>query len=766
MTANSVSGVYTVSASASGTNSASFSMTNTSSTGASIAVFSGSGQSATVGTVFTQPLRVKATDSFGNPVAGVTVSFAAPASGAGAAFAGGVLTALTGADGIATSAALTANTIAGGYVITASATGLGSLSFNMVNSAGTAASMSVSSGSGQSSKIGVSFANPLKVLVIDSYGNPVAGKSVTFATPGSGASASFAGGVNTAISDAAGIATSAVITANNTAGNYSVTASATSIANTSFSLTNTVFSVSAFEVIDGASLRFRFNDTIATSGLQINDSYSGSTLTEEADLVVKDSSGAAIRGSMIVSSDLKSLVFVKSGANFSVGTFSIKLRSSANAFRASDGTLLDGNSDGTPGGDYTNSFTVSSTNRTLTIPDVVRGPGQDLRVNPTDNGIPVKIDNGQDIYSFEMSINYDPNLINLSELVVASGLSSNLDITYNVTVPGRIDIVGISPAGLPTGAQTLFFIRGNVPNGALYRTKCSVNVTNLKLFKLDGSNLSVTVDSGLMLNSYAGDVTGDGRYNSLDALRIQRYLVNLDRWFTQYPLVDPVVIADVNGDARVNSLDSLYLQRYLVNVPVSFITAPPVSSVTQTTGLDPIIRLPETLNLKRGQTIRVPIEIYNSDRREIEISSFETAIAIDPSVFKFISVRTVGQSKVRTNATKGVIAFAGVMPGTKLQPGESTFFAWLTLNVRHNTNHVDSAINLLDEISIGRDRYQTSLNSGDLILIPAPTASANDDVDSRVIIQTIPTAQSAGRLQQAQRALKRMTVSSVRRRFL
>jgi hypothetical protein len=203
-----------------------------------------------------------------------------------------------------------------------------------------------------------------------------------------------------------------------------------------------------------------------------------------------------------------------------------------------------------------------------------------------------------------------------------------------------------------------------------------------------------------------------------------------------------------------------------VNVPVSFITAPPVSSVTQTTGLDPIIRLPETLNLKRGQTIRVPIEIYNSDRREIEISSFETAIAIDPSVFKFISVRTVGQSKVRTNATKGVIAFAGVMPGTKLQPGESTFFAWLTLNVRHNTNHVDSAINLLDEISIGRDRYQTSLNSGDLILIPAPTASANDDVDSRVIIQTIPTAQSAGRLQQAQRALKRMTVSSVRRRFL
>jgi hypothetical protein len=559
-------------------------------------------------------------------------------------------------------------------------------------------------------------------------------------------------------------------------GNYNITAvysgdinfnsTSSSVINITISNSTSSLSVAGIDQLDSASFRVRFNQAIATTGLQINDLYSGNTLTEAADLIVKDSSGNLVRGSMLVASDNRSIVFIKSGVGFSSGNYSVRLRSSSSSFRSSTGNLLDGDANGLTGDDYNGNLTIMSSNRTLTIPDVVRGPGQDLRVNPTDNGIPVKIDNGQDIYSFEMSINYDPNLINVSELVVASGLSSNLDITYNVTVPGRIDIVGISPAGLPTGAQTLFFIRGNVPNGALYRTKCSVNVTNLKLFKLDGSNLSVTVDSGLMLNSYAGDVTGDGRYNSLDALRIQRYLVNLDRWFTQYPLVDPVVIADVNGDARVNSLDSLYLQRYLVNVPVSFITAPPVSSVTQTTGLDPIIRLPETLSLKRGQTIRVPIEIYNSDRREIEISSFETAIAIDPSVFKFISVRTVGQSKVRTNATKGVIAFAGVMPGTKLQPGESTFFAWLTLNVRHNTNHVDSAINLLDEISIGRDRYQTSLNSGDLILIPAPTASANDDVDSRVIIQTIPTAQSAGRLQQAQRALKRMTVSSVRRRFL
>jgi hypothetical protein len=293
-----------------------------------------------------------------------------------------------------------------------------------------------------------------------------------------------------------------------------------------------------------------------------------------------------------------------------------------------------------------------------------------------------------------------------------------------------------------------------------------INVDNLKLYRQDNSNLSVTIDSGLMLDSYVGDVTGDGRYNSLDSLRIQRYLVNLDRWFTQYPLVDPVVIADVTGDGRVNSLDSLYMQRYLVNIPVPFITAPPVSSVTQTTGLDPIIRLPKSMSLMRGQTVNVPLEIYNSDQQEIEISSFETAIAIDPKLFRLISVKTIGQSSTQINTVKGFIAFAGVTPGIKLQPGQSTFYAWLALKVRPNAKIVDSAINLLDKNSIGHNRYLTSLNSGDLVLSQLPTASAFDPVDSKVIITSDKAVQPADTTKSRIRLLKQSTLKSISRRFL
>ena len=738
-TANSVAGSYVVTASTAGAVSATYSMANSSATAASLAIVSGSGQTATVASGFGQALIVKATDSFGNAVGGVTVTFAAPGgSGASAAFAGGVLSAVTGLDGVATSAGVSANTVDGSYVVTASVPGLGTLNFNLTNTAGAAASMNVVSGSGQSAKLGVAFANPLIVSVVDTYGNAVAGTTVTFALPGSGASATFAGGMNTAVSGADGLAASVALSANNVAGSYVVTASAPGLSDKSFALNNTVFTVTGLEVVDGSSFRVRFNDTIATSGLQINDVYTGNVVTEEADLVVKDSAGAVVRGSMIVAADLKSLLFVKSGAAFSAGSFSVKLRSGSNAFRASDGTLLDGDGDGSPSGDYLTSFSAVATERTVSIPDVVRGPGQDLRVNPTDNGVPVKLSDGQDIFSIEMSLDYDPQLLTVTELVVPDALAANFNITYNVTTPGHIDIVGVAPAGLPSGSQTLFYVRGNVPTAALYRTKCQVGISNLQLYRLDGTKFTKTVDSALMLNEFPGDVTGDGRYNSLDALRIQRYLVNLDRSFTQYPLVDPVIVADITGDGRVNSLDSLYLQRYLVNITVPYITAPPVATVTQTTGLDPIIRIPQNLSAARGKTIIAPVELYNSDSSPIEISSYELALAIDTKLFDVKSIRAIGQSSSRYVKKDGSLAIFGLTNAIRLAPGETITVAWIEMKVKSRTNAVDAAINLLDEVSIGRNRFVTSLNSNDLVLSPAPTRNANDAVDGKVKILVEP----------------------------
>jgi hypothetical protein len=57
---------------------------STSSPTTSITVVSGTPQTATVSTAFTNALQAKVTDSASNPVAGVTVTFTAPSTGASA----------------------------------------------------------------------------------------------------------------------------------------------------------------------------------------------------------------------------------------------------------------------------------------------------------------------------------------------------------------------------------------------------------------------------------------------------------------------------------------------------------------------------------------------------------------------------------------------------------------------------------------------------------------------------------------------------------
>jgi hypothetical protein len=110
-----------------------------------LAATSGSGQSTEVGTQFGAVLVATVTDGSSNGVAGVDVTFTAPATGASLTFAGtgtNTETVTTGADGTATSSAMTANATAssydgGGsltpYSVTASASGLTSVTFSLTN---------------------------------------------------------------------------------------------------------------------------------------------------------------------------------------------------------------------------------------------------------------------------------------------------------------------------------------------------------------------------------------------------------------------------------------------------------------------------------------------------------------------------------------------------------------------------------------------------------------------------------------------------------
>lgn len=226
-------GTYTVTASVTGVaTAASFSLTNTAGAPASISVSSGSNQTTVVLTVFPAPLIAVVRDASNNPVSGVTVSFAAPTTGASATVAA---SATTNAQG-QVSVPVTANGIAGAYVVNATVTGVTTpAAFNLTNTPGPAASVTVESGSNQTAAVNAAFADPLVVVVKDAQGNPIANSTVTFTVPGSGASATVTVTVTT---DANGRA-STPAAANSTVGAYTVTATVTGVPTpATFNLTN------------------------------------------------------------------------------------------------------------------------------------------------------------------------------------------------------------------------------------------------------------------------------------------------------------------------------------------------------------------------------------------------------------------------------------------------------------------------------------------------------------------------------------------------
>jgi hypothetical protein len=241
LTANQEPGNFTVTATAAGVaGTADFALTNTA-VPTVIKVEAGSGQLATVKTAFVNPLQVLVTSS-NKPVSGITVDFEVPNSGASGTFA--LVGVVTNASGIATAPTLTANTVAGKWTVDAWVAGVATpAAFTLTNTAGTAKTISSFAGNNQSTTVVKAFATPLQTLVVDSFGNPVSGASVTFtiSTTAGNAGGTFAGGKTTvvAITGANGVAKAPALTANTVSGSFSVNAAASGVANpVTFSLTN------------------------------------------------------------------------------------------------------------------------------------------------------------------------------------------------------------------------------------------------------------------------------------------------------------------------------------------------------------------------------------------------------------------------------------------------------------------------------------------------------------------------------------------------
>lgn len=178
-------GANTLTASAPGVASVTFAATGGAAAPVSMVAVSQTTQTAPIGTNVGDPPSVIVRDGQGIPVPGVVVTFAVTTGGG--SVVGSPVT--TNALGVATLTSWKLGPTVGANAVTATATGLPSVTFNATATAGAPAAVTAFGGNDQRAIQGTNVPTPPTVRVVDASGNPVSATTVTFAVALGGGSA-------------------------------------------------------------------------------------------------------------------------------------------------------------------------------------------------------------------------------------------------------------------------------------------------------------------------------------------------------------------------------------------------------------------------------------------------------------------------------------------------------------------------------------------------------------------------------------------------
>ncbi|HXG10803.1 MAG TPA: peptidoglycan DD-metalloendopeptidase family protein, partial [Gemmataceae bacterium] len=388
----------------------------------------------------------------------------------------------------------------------------------------------------------------------------------------------------------------------------------------------------------GTGFTIQLNRAIETVGLNLYDTQTAGL--GPTDVTLTDAGGNPVRGSLMIDSSRTRLTFLRTGGVLPYGAYTVTLRSAANAFRAAGtGELLDGDGDLVPGGNYVTSFTVDTPPTTLvvvSVPDIVRGPGQTVHV-PADSGVglPLRLSDGNGITSIELTLRYDPALLTITDVTRGPRVPDGAVLTVNNT-PGALSVSLSTTAlmPLPDGPFDLMRLTAQVPTNTFnrYTAKHVLDITGLRV---NGGARPAQDDDGLHVVGYMGDATANGLYGSADALRMLRVGVGLDGGFLGYPLTDPAVVADITGNGLLTGADATRLLQEAVGLDRPEIPPLPSGLSVLPTGPDPLLEFPKGVEGRPGDTITVPLRLDPSDGLE----SADLAISYDGERLEALEVR-------------------------------------------------------------------------------------------------------------------------------
>ncbi|MDM4019173.1 beta strand repeat-containing protein [Roseiconus lacunae] len=321
------------------------------------------------------------------------------------------------------------------------------------------------------------------------------------------------------------------------------------------------------------------SEEIDASKINLYDSENG--LAGDADVTVTGASGGAVEGSLII--DGTTLTFVATGDALPADTYTVTLRSAADGFTdLADGELLDGDNNSTAGGNFVDTFTVT-TPGTLTVglPDVVRGPTQAIQVPASESGtalppgLPIQLSDADGVTSVTLTIEFDPDLLDISSVQLGTDAPSGSQVQANLDTPGVATISFFSVGPMSAGQADIIDIIASVPEDATYGAMQAIEITAIEV---NAGALTANTDDAIQVVAFPGDANRNQRYDAEDARLISRVGVELDSGFVfndptatsastmLYPTIDPMLIGDVSGNGELSPLDSSDLLRQVVGL--------------------------------------------------------------------------------------------------------------------------------------------------------------------------------------------------------
>lgn len=369
---------------------------------------------------------------------------------------------------------------------------------------------------------------------------------------------------------------------------------------------------------DHSGFTIVFNREIDTSVLNLWD---GTDATNDTpDIVLTRSTGQSIRGSLVLNSTRTGFDFLVTGGILSQGTYTVRMNSGANAFKDLFGSFLDGDYNGTVGGNYVANFGVNAPpGPVLSTPDVSRGPGQPIDIIPgnTNSDLPITMGSGVPVSSINFQMRYDQSLMNVTDIVAGAGLPAGWTVGWTLVTGGvNISLIKSSAGALdiPTGTREIVRVVANVPDSAAIYGK--VHVISFASIVVNGNaSIEGTADRSVHKVVFLGDANRDGTLNIGDAGLIQSIVLGQVSGFDSYPLIDPTIIVDSSRNNAVDSQDATNaaLSGFTGSRPADVPAFTPVT-VPVGVGVDPTYRLPTNLPVTAGSTITVPLSVIDDAR--------------------------------------------------------------------------------------------------------------------------------------------------------